>query len=83
MTISVDAFIKSIILLSSFAAAAKSDSEQAEFLRVNSMTDVVTLNFAAYQHFERIMLVHDTVMGGRSSGTVTRHHDNAQSGDCG
>ncbi|MBU2114388.1 MAG: CIA30 family protein [Gammaproteobacteria bacterium] len=77
MTISVGGFIKAILLVSSFAAASKSGSEQAEFLRVNPMADVVTLHFSDYQHFERIMLVHDTVMGGRSSGAVIRQSDNA------
>lgn len=61
MTISVGGFIKAILLVSSFAAASKSGSEQAEFLRVNPMADVVTLHFSDYQLFERIMLVHDTV----------------------
>ena len=75
MTISVGGFIKAILLLTSFAAAAKSDSELAEFLRVNPMADAVTLHFSDYQHFERIMLMHDTVMGGRSSGAVTRQSD--------
>ncbi|MEO3866125.1 CIA30 family protein [Rheinheimera fenheensis] len=41
------------------------------------MTNKVQLNFRDYNHFERIVLIHDTVMGGRSSGTVIRHNDDA------
>ena len=77
MTISVGRFITLLLLLSFLTPAAKSYSEQAEFLRVNPMADVVTLHFSDYQLFERIMLVHDTVMGGRSSSAVTRQRDNA------
>lgn len=41
------------------------------------MTNKVQLNFRDYNHFESIVLIHDTVMGGRSSGTVIRHNDDA------
>lgn len=39
------------------------------------MSDTVQLNFSDDNHFERISLIHDTVMGGRSSGHVVRYDD--------
>ena len=41
------------------------------------MPETIQLNFRDYNHFERISLIHDTVMGGRSSGTVIQHNNDA------
>lgn len=77
MTIIVRQFITSLLLVLPIIAVAETRTELAVVSRVSTMTDAVTLNFIDHRHFERIMLVHDTVMGGRSSGTVVRHDQNA------
>ncbi|GAB2914232.1 CIA30 family protein [Rheinheimera gaetbuli] len=74
MTIIVRHFITLLLLALPIIAVAETRTEQTVFSRVSTMTDAVTLNFIDHRHFERIMLVHDTVMGGRSSGNVVSHN---------
>ena len=77
MPISFRLIINVLAMLACIAISVLALTVYANAGRENAMSDTVQLNFRDYNHFERILLIHDTVMGGRSSGTVIQHNHDA------
>lgn len=44
----------------------------ASALKAYFMTNVITVEFSNPEHFNRLLLIHDSVMGGRSDGNVVK-----------
>ncbi|WP_372627472.1 CIA30 family protein, partial [Arsukibacterium sp.] len=68
------AYLCYAFLILSGASAVKAESEQLNRLAAEPsdevIPDTITLEFYNPAHFTTVQLVHDTVMGGRSSGSV-------------
>lgn len=81
MTISLRGVMFSILVSSACFAAADTLSIptpgtiSTTASKAMPMTNTTALKFTNPDHFARIMLIHDTVMGGRSSGNVSQTHD--------
>lgn len=75
MTISLRGVMFSLLVSSAYFAAADTLSIPTPGNEAKLMTNTTALKFTDPNHFARIMLIHDTVMGGRSSGNVNQQHD--------